>query len=163
MTLLATFVLPMLQILAESRVKATRYTQKRTAKALAQQKLYDHIHYVETALDHEGTFEEEGYPTWTWEIPQPEMRAQGDQVVLEYKITIFVPLRFDSSDGEGGGGGDNASFTSTDEGSTYEYTVWTLPSNAWYEEQNELYFDGQPSLLHGDPTFDPYSTLGGEY
>jgi prepilin-type N-terminal cleavage/methylation domain-containing protein len=152
-TLLAAFVLPVLQILSESRVRAIRYTQLRTVKALAQRKLHDHIHYVEDALDRDGTFEEEGYPSWTWQIAEPELRSQSEQIVLDYTITVWVPLPiYGDKDGE--------SSYSADEGSTYDYNVWTLPSKAWLDEQADLFYSQQPSILYGDPAFEGY---GGMY
>ena len=151
-TLLAAFVLPVLQILSQSRVRAIRYTQLRTVKALAQRKLHDHIHYVEDALDREGTFEDEGYPSWTWEIGEPEMRSQSEQIVLEYAITVWVPLPiYGNKEGE--------SSYSADEGSTYEYSVWTLPSKAWLDEQADLFYSQLPSLLYGDPSFQGYGDM----
>ncbi len=153
-TLLAVFVLPVLQILAQSRVRAIRYTQLRTVKALAQQKIHDHIHYVENALDRDGTFENEGYPSWSWQIAEPQLRAQSEQIVLEYTITVRVPLPIHE------GTKNSESSFSADDGSTYEYSVWSLPSKAWLDEQAELFYNQQPSLLYGDPSFEGY---GGMY
>ena len=150
--LLASFVLPILHILADSRLRATRYTQLRTVKSLTQKKLYDHIHYVEGALDFEGTFEAEGYPRWTWHIDEPTLRSQGETVVLEYTIRVKVPLQLTEGGSDAGG--------SSSDGSEFEYSVWTLPSRAWNDEQYELYASGQPSLLYGDPAYGGTGTLG---
>ena len=165
-TLLAGFVLPVLQILAQSRVRAVRYTQLRTVKSLAQKRLHDHIHHVEEIQEFDGTFEEDGYPSWTWQINPPELRAQSEQIVLEYTIRVWVPLpQLGASKGGGnasdmgsdGGSrsrGGVSSSGSIDEGSTYEYSVWTIPSPRWMDDQAELFYSDQPSLLYGDPSFD---------
>lgn len=135
-TLLAAFILPMLYLLTEAKVRTYRFTQERQIRDLAHSKLFDHIHYYET--NQEGTFEEEGHPSWTWRVPPPEIRGQNEQVLLEYRIIVELPRVFESESSDSGDG-------------TYEYSVWTFPDERWYEEQQYLYESGQPSLLYGDP------------
>ncbi len=153
-TILASFVLPILEVLAQSRGRAIRYTQLRQVRDLAQQKLHDRIHFI--VEEDEGTFEEEGRPKWNWIVHPPELRSQGEQVLLEYTISVEVPFKLP--------GGAESEFG----GSTYEYTAWTFPSELWYEEQDLLYDAGQPSLLWGDPALDgevglPGGTTGGSF
>ena len=139
-TILATFILPMLWIIAESRTRAIRYTLERQVRSLAQQKLHDRVHYYE--IEDQGTFEDDGRIDWTWEILPPEMRAQGEQVVLTYTIRVRVPQRIGDESQQDG------------EGTVLEYTMWSLPDEKWYEEQDLLFERGMPSLLYGDPRLD---------
>jgi prepilin-type N-terminal cleavage/methylation domain-containing protein len=150
-TLLAVFILPMLQIIADSRVRAIRYTQERQVRELAQQKLKDRIHYYE--IESSGTFEVEGRPDWTWTIDPPQMRGQSEQILLEYTIHVSVPLKLEESSG------------GYEEGTTYEYTLWSFPSERWYEEQDELYMRGEWTPLYGDPNAvdSTYGSYGGTY
>lgn len=136
-TLLAAFVLPMLQLITEARVRAIRYTNKRQLRDLAQQKLHDRIHYIEE-LD-EGTFEEDGRPNWEWLVDEPVVHSEGGgQVILEYRITVTLPQKVDDSQESRHG-----------ELSTYEYSVWALPNERWMEEQSELQARGLYSPLYG--------------
>ena len=48
------------------------------------------------------------------------------------------------------GGSDSALST---EGSSYQYTTWTLPNEAWRETQEMLYEEGSESLLYGNPDY----------
>ena len=139
-TILATFVLPILGILTQSRVRAIKYSQQSEVRDLAQRRLHDRIHYI--IEDNEGTFEEEGRPNWLWHIEEPQLRSQGEQVLLEYTITVEVPFKLP-------GGAE-----SEDGNATYEYTAWAFPSEIWYEDQNYLYESGQASLLYGDPALE---------
>ena len=145
--LLTAFILPMLQLMADARVRAVRYTHLRQVRELAQQKLHDRVHYYEEYDS--GTFEEEGEPLWTWEVSPPEIRSQGTQVILQYQIVVSVPFSL----GELGESGDSESALSgsAEGGSTYEYTLWALPHARWYEEQQYLWEQGQFSPLHGYP------------
>lgn len=152
-TMLAGFILPMLQIIADSRTRAIRYTQERQVRDLAQQKLHDRIHFYET--EDSGTFEAEGQPRWFWEVDPPQIRGQSDQVLLQYTIRIEVPIKLadvgsEAADGERG------------QGTTYEYTVWSFPDERWYEEQAILYDAGGYSPLYGSMD-GSYPGYGGSY
>jgi type II secretory pathway pseudopilin PulG len=149
-TLLAGFLLPMMLIVSRAKVRAIKYTQRREVRDLAQRKLFDRIHYYEE-LD-SGDFSAEGHPEWTWEILPPQMVGSGEQVLLEYKITVAVPQKLDET--AAGSGGEQ-------EGSTYEMSVWAFPDTRWYEEQDALYESGQYSPLYGDPQ--GYGGYGGSY
>lgn len=171
--ILALFVVPMLEIVHRSRVRAFHYTRVREVQDLAQRKLFERIYYYseETILAGElqemsGTFTEEGRPTWEWEIPYPEIVSQGEQVLLQYTILIFIPELGDEKLGSSRGG---SSSTSSGRGQSYgsyhsegedydrslsrndefdledwgrqpsfEMSTWTFPSEFWYEEQAEL-------------------------
>jgi prepilin-type N-terminal cleavage/methylation domain-containing protein len=136
-TILATFVVPMLGLIAESRVRTMRTTIERQARGLAQSKLHERIHFFE--IEDRGTFELQGFPAWTWEFLEPEMRTQGEQVVLIYTIRIAIPQQL-----EGVG-------TAGETGTTFDYTTWTFPDARWYEEEQLRYERGEPSLLYGLP------------
>lgn len=138
-TMLATFILPMLYIIAESRARALRYTIRRQVQGLAQEKLHDRIHYYE--VEDAGTFEKQGHPNWEWEVDPPEVRTHGEQVVLTYTIRVRVPQKIEE--------GEETS--REQEGSVYEYTTWTFPDERWYEEQQLLWEQGVYSPLYGYP------------
>ncbi len=158
-TILASFLLPMLLILSRSKVRTIKITQQRELRDLAQRRLFDRIYYDE---EESGDFAAEGRPEWLWTIPAPELVGSGEQVLLEYRIEIRTPQKIEGTteDGE-----STASSTSTaasrlrsrelirDDGeySVYEMVVWTFPDEQWYYEQEELYLQGQYSPLHGDP------------
>ncbi|MEC7776331.1 MAG: prepilin-type N-terminal cleavage/methylation domain-containing protein [Planctomycetota bacterium] len=144
-TLLAVFVLPMFEVLTASRVRAIRYTQARQVKSLAQQKLHDRINFV--IEEDEGTFEDEGHKDWNWIIDPPQPRSQGEQVVLEYTINVEVPIQIEGAANDSGGSDQFGN------GSSYQYTIWTFPNEAWYEEQEYLFDNGMESLLYGDPNY----------
>lgn len=136
-TILATFILPILGMIAEARVKAIRYTTERQARGLAQSKLHERIHYFE--VEDRGTFEKEGFPNWVWEFAPPELRTQGEQVILIYTIRVRIPQKLQDIG------------TVDDEGTVLEYTTWTFPDARWYEEQQLLFENGQYSELYGWP------------
>ncbi len=140
--LLTLFILPISQSLSDAEIRCIRYTQARQVKSLAQQKLHDRINFI--LEEDEGDFEEEGHPSWGWIIDPPQPRSQGEQVVLEYTITVEVPFQLEK------GGSDSALST---EGSSYQYTTWTFPNEAWYEEQEYLFDNGMESLLYGNPDY----------
>ena len=141
-TLLTLFVVPIGQALNDARIRSIRYTQARQVKGLAQQKLHDRINFI--IEEDEGDFEEENHPSWSWIIDPPQPRSQGEQVVLEYTITVEVPFQLEN------GGSDSALST---EGSSYQYTTWTFPNELWYEEQEYLFDNGMESLLYGNPDY----------
>ena len=130
--ILALFVIPMLEIVHESRVRAFKYTRVREVQDLAQRKLFERIYYYseETILAGElqemsGNFAEEGRPTWDWEIPYPQPISQGEQVLLEYTINVYIPELGDEqiggesmagSSGSFGGAGSFGSYGSEDFG-----------------------------------------------
>ncbi|MEE3053113.1 MAG: hypothetical protein VYB34_05215 [Planctomycetota bacterium] len=148
-TLLTLFVVPIGQALNDARIRSIRYTQARQVKSLAQQKLHDRINVrpEEGELElpeGEGDFEEEGHPSWSWIVDPPQPRSQGEQVVLEYTITVEVPFQLEN------GNSDSALST---EGSSYQYTTWTFPNEAWYETQEYLFDNGMESLLYGNPDY----------
>ncbi|MBN1442387.1 MAG: prepilin-type N-terminal cleavage/methylation domain-containing protein [Planctomycetes bacterium] len=138
-TLLAAFILPMIQIIADSRLRAYVSTQDRMVRELAQQKLHERIHHYE--LEDAGTFEVEGKPDWYWEVDPPQMVGQSEQILLEYRIRVTVPLKLEGSAAAESG-----------QGTTYEYTATSFPSERWYEEQQILYERGEWTILYGDPT-----------
>ena len=143
--LLAVFVLPMIEVMTASRVRSIRYTQARQVKSLAQQKLHDRVNFV--IEEDEGDFEDEGHKSWTWTIDPPQPRSQGEQVVLEYTINVEVPIQIEGASGGGSGSDKYGS------GSSYQYTIWTFPNEAWYEEQDYLFDNGMESLLYGNPDY----------
>ena len=138
-TLLAGFLLPLMLIVSKSKIRAIKYTHERELRDLAQRKLFDRIHYYEDR--DQGDFAAEGHPSWTWEIPLPEMVGQGEQPLLEYTIHVHVPQQIEGQ----------SSSSESGEGSTYELELWTFPDERWYEEQQYLYDQGQYSPLFGDP------------
>jgi prepilin-type N-terminal cleavage/methylation domain-containing protein len=163
-TLLAAFILPILYIITEAKVRAIKYTQARQVHELAQRKLYDRIHYYE--VEDAGTFEREGRPSWTWEILPPATRSggmgqQSVQVLIEYTIRVTVPFSLDAGGASAAGGLLAAS--SPRGGSTYEYTLWSFPDERWYEEQQYLFESGRMSALYGDPALYGGSLQGGSY
>ena len=70
-TILATFLLPMMLIVTRSKVSAIKYTMQREVRDLAQRKLFDRIHYYEER--DRGDYSTEGHPSWTWEVGLPEI------------------------------------------------------------------------------------------
>ena len=144
-TILASFVLPMLLILSKSKVRTIKMTQERQLRDLAQRTLFDRIHYY--IEENEGVFDER--PEWTWEIPLPEVVNQGNQgqqILLEYRILVYTPQQI-------GQAGATAIADEEAEESVYEMSVWTFPDEEWYAEQDELYARGQYSILHGNPNY----------
>ena len=141
-TLLTLFVVPIGQALNDARIRSIRYTQARQVKSLAQQKLHDRINFI--LEEDEGDFEEEGHPSWGWIIDPPQPRSQGEQVVLEYTITVEVPFQLEN-------GGSNSALST--EGSSYQYTTWTLPNPRWIKDQQYLRDTGMESLLYGNPDY----------
>ena len=158
--MLAAFIVPMLSTLGESRRRSVNYTRQRQIKSYAQNKLHDHINFVEdkngNLVEADGTFEEDGesvFPgskEWTWVIDPPQLKSQGEQILLEYRITVTVPDRQGGSDGEDGR-----------KESSVSYTVWTFPSELWLEDQQLRSDDGEPTLLYGDPAYDEGLLPGG--
>lgn len=146
-TLLVTFLLPMILIVTNSKVRAIRYTQQREVRDLAQRKLFDRMHYYEERDS--GDFSAEGRSSWAWVISPPEMVGNSEQVLLQYKITVTVPQQLGDSAAAASDGG---------EGSQFEMTVWAFPDERWYVEQEDLYARGLYSPLYGDP-----SLGGGSY
>ena len=146
-TILAVFLLPMMLIISEAKIRAIRYTIQREVRDLAQRKLFDHIHYYEMAS--EGDFSLEGHPEWRWQVEPPEMLGGSEQVLLQYTIQLRIPQKL-----EGAGGTDGAlaaAAPADPEGSSYEMSLWTLPDDRWYEEQEQIYQQGGYSPLYGDP------------
>ena len=181
-TILASFLLPMLLILSKAKVRTIRTQQQRQLRDLAQRKLFDRIHYYEE--NNQGDFAAEGRPEWTWEVLLPEMVGNGDQVLLEYTVLVHTPQKIEPIGGGGGGGGrgggglygglrsgggldsggslrgalgilrENTSMSSLDEeGSTFEMSVWAFPDDQWYLEQEEMANRGLSTELYGDPNY----------
>ncbi len=173
-TILASFLLPMLLILSKAKVRTIRTQQQRQLRDLAQRKLFDRIHYYEE--NDQGDFAAEGRPEWTWEVLAPEMVGNGDQVLLEYTVLVHTPQKIEPIGGGGGGGGglrggggldsggslrgalgilrENTSMSSLDEeGSTFEMSVWAFPDDQWYLEQEEMANRGLSTELYGDPNY----------
>ncbi len=168
-TILASFLLPMLLILSKAKVRTIRTQQQRQLRDLAQRKLFDRIHYYEE--NNQGDFAAEGRPEWTWEVLAPEMVGNGDQVLLEYALLVHTPQKIEQVGGGGlsGGGGpgggaslrgalgilrENTAMSSLgEEGSTFEMRVWTFPDDQWYLEQEEMANRGLSTELYGDPTY----------
>jgi prepilin-type N-terminal cleavage/methylation domain-containing protein len=158
-TILAMFVLPILEIIAASRMRAVRYTRERAVRELAQRKLFDRIYYVEQSDT--GTFEVEGHPDWTWEVLPPNVVSQGEQVLLEYTIRVttsqslaasesgsFSDASSDSS-GSSGSGSSARGGSLGSAGGAFEMSTWTFPSQAWLDEQEYLQANGYDSVLNG--------------
>ena len=163
-TMLAVFIVPMLRTLGESRERSVNYTRQRQIKSYAQNKLHDHINFVEdengNLVENEGAFvDEDGEPVfpgsrnWTWVIDPPQLKSQGEQILLEYRITVTVPFNLDGQDSSSGPDWRNESDVS--------YTVWTFPSEAWLEDQEKLFDLGEPTLLYGDPAYEEGLFPGG--
>ncbi len=180
-TILASFLLPMLLILSKAKVRTIRTQQQRQLRDLAQRKLFDRIHYYEE--NNQGDFAAEGRPEWTWEVLLPEMVGNGDQVLLEYTVLVHTPQKIEPIGGGGGGGRgggglygglrggggldsggslrgalgilrENTSMSSLDEeGSTFEMSVWAFPDDQWYLEQEEMANRGLSTELYGDPNY----------
>ncbi len=128
-TILALFVLPILEIVAQSRIRAIHYTRDRILRDLAQRKLFDRMYFLE--VNNQGTFEAEGYPDWTWEIPPAEIVSQGSQTLLQYTIWVRTPQR-QGPETEG------VDPMTGQERPAFEMSVWTFPSEEWYAEQEYL-------------------------
>ena len=161
--MLAAFIIPMLKTLGESCQRSVNYTRQRQIKSYAQNKLYDHINFVEDKngnyVETDGAFEEDGeavFPgsrEWTWVIDPPQLKSPGEQLLLEYRITVTVPFDLD---GQGDSSGEDGR-----KESSVSYTIWTFPSEAWMEEQEMLFDDGEPTPLYGDPAYDDGLLPGG--
>ncbi len=177
-TILASFLLPMLLILSKAKVRTIRTQQQRQLRDLAQRKLFDRIHYYEE--NDQGDFAAEGRPEWTWEVLRPEMVGNGDQVLREYTVLVHTPQKIELAGGGGGlGGGLDGSLgggaglgngsslrgalgilrentsagTLGEEGSTFEMRVWTFPDDQWYLDQEEMANRGLSTELYGDPNY----------
>ncbi len=139
-TILALFILPILEIVAASRVRAIKYTHDRVVRDLAQRKLFERIYYIET-MD-SGTFENEGYPTWRWEFLPWQIMSQGEQVLLQYTIRVITPKMerassqsaFDSVQGAF----DSAQGAFDSAQGAFEMSAWTFPSPEWFDEYQAL-------------------------
>ena len=148
-TILATFLLPMMLIVTRSKVRAIKYTQRREVRDLAQRKLFDRVHYYEEK--DRGDFSLEGHANWIWEVGAPQIvsggmasgASDGDQVLLEYTIRVSVPQNIEESSAGAGSG--------SQEGSSYEMSLWTFPDERWYEEQDYLDQQGLSPPLYGNP------------
>ena len=156
-TLLAVFLLPMMLIITKAKIRAIKYTQQRQVRDLAQRKLFDVIHYRE--LRDRGDFSEEGHPAWTWYVDPPEPIGSSEPFLLEHTIHVQVPQQLDGSGGDRGSGGAGADLLGFggagygESGSEIRLQMWAFPDMQWYEDQELLYEQGQPSLLYGDPVF----------
>jgi len=148
-TMLAVFLLPMMLIVSQSKIRAIRYTQQREVRDLAQRKLFDRIHYYDLA--DQGDFSLEGHSEWRWQIDPPEMVGASEQALLEYTIKVTVPQRLE--------GDPSAKAGEPGEGSTYQMSLWTFPNALWYEEQALIYDSGGYSPIYGSKTMN--STYGG--
>ena len=155
-TILAMFVLPILEIIAASRMRAVKYTRERAVRDLAQRKLFDRIYYVEQADT--GTFEVEGHPDWTWEVMPPNVVSQGEQVLLEYTIRVTTSQSLaasesgsfsEASSGSGSSGSSSGGGSLGSAGGAFEMSAWTFPSQAWLDEQQDLQAKGYDSVLNG--------------
>ena len=58
-----------------------------------------------------------------------------------------MPIQIEGAANDGGGSDQLGN------GSSYQYTIWTFPNEAWYEEQEYLFDNGMESLLYGDPSY----------
>jgi len=166
-TLLVSYLLPMMLIISRCKVRAIKYTQQREVRDLAQRQLFNRVHYSEMEgktyeqMD-QGDFAADGRPTWTWKIDPPQMIGSGEQILLEYTIQVTLPQNLgNQSTGstEGLTEGLTEGFTAgSAEGSTYQMSVWVFPDEGWYEEQDYLFEHGLYSPLYGDPAM-----AGGSY
>lgn len=140
-TILTLFILPILEIVAASRVRAVKYTRERVVQDLAQRKIFERIYYLEE-MD-SGTFEREGYPSWRWEVLYPpeivDQGTQGKQVLLQYTIRVFTP-QSERAGIQRDLGGEQKEFQEA--GAAFEMSVWTFPSQEWYEDEElQNYYD----------------------
>ena len=142
-TMLVTFLLPMILIISRSKVRAIRYTQQREVRDLAQRKLFDRIHYYEE--NDTGDFDAQGHTDWIWTVDPPEMVGNSEQVLLQYTISVSTPQKLGNSSSSGS--------VSEEEGSIFLMSVWSFPDSRWYEEQAILREQGVYSPLYGDPTY----------
>lgn len=142
-TILVSYLLPMMYLIAESKGRAVQYTRKRELRELSQRKLFDRVHYYEER--DVGDFSLEGHANWTWRIDPPELVGSGEQVLLEYRITVELPQKLTDSNTGGTPPANDES------GSTFEMSIWAFPDERWYEEQAALYDQGVYSPLYGDP------------
>lgn len=154
----------MMLIISRCKIRAIKYTQQRELRDLAQRKLFDRIHYLEP--NDSGDFTDDGHPTWTWNVSPPEMVGNGETVILQYAIEVHTPQRILSQAGPPDDSGlaldgGSSSSDSGQEGDTYTLSVWTLPDDRWYEEQQVLYDQGYYSPLYGDPNFSGGGLTGG--
>ena len=153
LTILAAFLLPMLLIITNCKVRALKYTFQREMRDLAQRKLFDCIHYVETKSS--GDFGPEGHSNWTWVVSEPEMVGNGAQVLLQYRIQVRIPQKLDDSQSNPTSTASASTFPSTStlggEGTSYEMQTWTFPDENWYAEQQQLMDSGQISPALGNP------------
>jgi prepilin-type N-terminal cleavage/methylation domain-containing protein len=149
-TMLVTFLLPMILIISRCKVRAIRYSQQREVRDLAQRKLFDRIHYYEE--NDSGDFTEQGRPDWTWVIHPPEMIGNSEQVLLQYTIAVSTPQKLDGDSASTSSATASLAGFSDEPGSVFEMSVWTFPDSRWYEEQAILYEQGMYSPLYGDPT-----------
>lgn len=167
--ILALFVLPMLEIVHDARIRAVRYSVKREVQELAQQVLLERVYtYDDKSFEAGamapivGTFEEFGRPDWEYQIDPPEMLNDGQQLLLEYTIHVNAPqlkavnMNAGIGGGEGAGMEDLGTFDSMfgrtppfDPETSYKMSTWALPSEAFYEERDYLREQG----LLDDPMF----------
>ena len=141
----------MLEIVHRSRVRAFKYTRVREVQDLAQRKLFERIYYYseETILAGElqemsGTFAEEGRPKWEWEIPYPEIVSQGEQVLLQYTIRVFIPgldeqiggSSMAGSSGSYGGSRSYGSYSSEEYGYENSFSGRDFPRGDGYDREN---------------------------
>jgi type II secretory pathway pseudopilin PulG len=144
-TILALFVLPLLEIIAASRVRVMKFTQDRLVRDLAQRKLFDRMYYIEK--ESSGTFQAEGHASWTWEIPFPQPMSQGqggegDQVLLQYTIRVRTPQ------------GDAAGAQTGESRAAFEMTAWAFATPQYFDEAAMMGVDpgtGMPVDASGNP------------
>ncbi len=139
-TILASFILPLLDILSKAKIRTTIATQERQLRDFAHRKLFDRMHFYEE--EDSGDFAAEGRAEWTWEILPLQLVGQGEQALLEYTIEVYTPQKL------GGRSEEHAS----EEGSVYRFSAWTFPDPQWYDEQEQLNAMGYDSLLYGSAT-----------
>ena len=147
-TILAAFLLPMMLIISKAKVRAIKYTMDRQVRDLAQRRLFEVIHDPEVPM--EGDFAAEGHPFWEWRVElDPNPVVPGEPTLLAYNIYVYTPQKLNDT---GGAGSTEAGFERDPmEEPSFTMTVWALPDQEWYLEQEELYNSGQPSVLYGDP------------
>ena len=143
--LLSMFILPLLQIITQARVRAFQYTRDREVRNLAQQKLYDYVYSIEPL--NMGSFDLEGHPNWTWEILPPHaINQQSAQPLLQFTIQVRTPAAENQAIASGSFGSDSPA---------YELSLWTHPSGELlelYYQELEFYDPTNMGMLPGYPS-----------
>ncbi len=97
--------------------KTDRAVKRRAASTLARQKLEEYL-AEGSAGGTEGTFEDQGFPNYRWQVVQEEVAIGEAQSMQRIKITV----RFASEDSSDG---DASRDPSTDQNNNYSLVTFT--------------------------------------